>query len=443
MRSRSSGGMPGPVVGDRDRRPRPVARVRLHAHRRAARAVAQRVVEQDPHHAGDRVGIAAAPARPAGQHDVDRRSARSRARSSNSAATARTISPSSTGSERSGTAASRRERSSSSPASAESRLSSVRASATWRRRVGARRAGPRAGPPRAAPSCPGASSAACAARARRSRRTRAARPPGGAAPPACGRARARGRRPRRGASSCGVGASGPSSVIRSAAARRRREPAQQRGGEGDARAARRPRGRPPRRSGSGRAPGSTSAATSVSSRSATSDAGELAADRQRGGRRRPCRRRCASGTSAAAHARRAPGRPRAPARRVVGVVEEAEAGLARRGVGRLPVSSITSTRAFAAAVELARPRRTERVVAARQSCSVSASEHATSKSRPRLDAPPSSRVSTLWSRRRSCIGGSTTSAATPSVTALVASSASSSRQRRPAGSAPPHDSRKR
>ena len=122
MRSRSSAGMPGALVGDRDRGV-DAAHVRLDPHRRAARAVAQRVVEQDPHDARDGVRVAAAPARPSGRSpsiDVER----SRARSSNSATTARTISPSSTGSERSGTAASSRERSSSSPESADSRSSS-------------------------------------------------------------------------------------------------------------------------------------------------------------------------------------------------------------------------------------------------------------------------------------------------------------------------------
>ena len=193
------------AVGDRRRVAALVALGERRAIGSPRGAVAQRVVEQDAHDARDRVRVAAAPARAVGRHDVDRRRRARAARSSNSAATARASSPSSTGSERSCTAASSRERSSSS-------LGERREPPQLAARVGDLAlgvvdvdAGRRAGPPRAAPSCPGASSAACAARATRSRRTRAARPPGGAAPPACARARGRGRRPRRGRSSRGVG----------------------------------------------------------------------------------------------------------------------------------------------------------------------------------------------------------------------------------------------
>ena len=57
----------------------PALGVRLDPHRRAARPVAQRVVEQDAHHARDRVGVAAAPARPVGQDRRDRGRALTRA----------------------------------------------------------------------------------------------------------------------------------------------------------------------------------------------------------------------------------------------------------------------------------------------------------------------------------------------------------------------------
>ena len=211
-----------PVVGDLDLGAARPSQPAVTVDRLAGRAVAERVVDEDPHDAGDRVRVAAAPARAVGRHDVERDAALLRPRARTRRRPRAPARPSSTASERSGTDASRRLRSSSSPARLESRSSSRRAPATCRLRVGECPRGRRAGPPRAAPSCPGASSAGCAARARRWPRTSAGRPPAGAAPPACARTRARGRRPRRGRRRAAGGASTtPSWLIRTAAPRRR------------------------------------------------------------------------------------------------------------------------------------------------------------------------------------------------------------------------------
>ena len=128
--SRSAGCTPGPRSAT-STCARPAAQPAVRRIGSPRGRVAERVVEQDPHHAGDRVRVAAAPARAASGGTTSSSTSRSSARSANSAATARASSPSSTGSERSGTDASRRLRSSSSPARLESRSSSRRARATW------------------------------------------------------------------------------------------------------------------------------------------------------------------------------------------------------------------------------------------------------------------------------------------------------------------------
>ena len=213
MRSRSSCGTPGPRSATST-----VASCAGGGHAdRAAAAVAQRVVDQDPHDAGDRVGVAAAPARAVGRDDLDRGVALAGAQPELGRHGARELAELDR-------LRAQRDRGVE-PREVEQLLGERREAlqlaprgGDLALRVGDVGAARRRGPPRAAPSCPGASSAACAARATRSPRTRAAPTPGGAAPPACARARGRGRRPRRGRCRAASRRSGPRS--RSAARRR-------------------------------------------------------------------------------------------------------------------------------------------------------------------------------------------------------------------------------
>ena len=231
MRSRSSAGCPAPwsatVIDARARRA-----MGLDAHRRPARAVAQRVVEQDPHDARDRVRVAAAPARPLGQDRRDRGRALARAqlelgrhRADDLAQLHRLRAQRHGGVQAREVEQLARERRE--PVELRARVVDLA------QRVELVEPAASGCPPRAAPSCPGASSAACAARARRST-TNARRAPSWRRSSSCMRASARARSPtssRR--SSCGVGASGPSRVIRRAIGAQAGEPAQQRRGERD------------------------------------------------------------------------------------------------------------------------------------------------------------------------------------------------------------------
>ena len=366
---------------------------------------------------------------------------RSRARSSNSAATARTISPSSTGSDRSGTAASSRDRSSSSPDSADSRSSSRRAVPTWRSASSssiwpARMSSSSSSiVPWSIVSGVRSSCEAVETNARRAASWRRSS--------SCMRASARARSPtssRR--SSRGICASGPSSVIRSAAERRRpsrrsrveESAIASSGGDREADDA--------RRAGSASRTWLTSVETSVSCAVGDQRAGELAGRSRAASRRSRRRRRSRSPIrrsrivcSAALHASR-----RRDAE--LAVVDEAGRRLGR--VARHRVASITRTRASVWSLRSV-PTAANAPLVLDRALALRSSRPSNTSSKSPFPVDGRRRAGCRRSARAAgpASAGSTISAIAPSVTALVATSASSSRQRRPRRQPPSHDSRKR
>ena len=398
IRSRSSGGTPGP-----GRRPR--CRVLAvvggdDPHGGAVGREAQRVVEQDAHDPGHRARVAARPARARRRHDLER-DARARRRAARTPrrprGTARRAPPARV---RSGIAGVQ-------PAEVEQLGGEVRQAPQLRLR--ARRPGAAAssrssapvvrGPRRAARACPAARSAACAARARRSPRTRAAPPPGGAAPPASP-ASARARSPTSSwPSSRGGGASGAlgghaQRGARAGAPSRRSRVVAARGRAASATSEADARPRPGTRRGPGRRRvdvGQRLAAATSDEVLVSRSAGASSAHREVDRRRRP---RCRARRRVVVRAE--DGRTRPDARR--GRCRDRRTGIA---VGD------DHARVRARGERVGEPRATRRSLPRRRSRARSAAVNA---GRGRQHGGLSE-VARVWRRSRSCSGGSSASAA--------------------------------